>query len=277
MFERFTKGSRQAMVLTEKVARARGDDFISATHIALGLIESDRQSGSGLFAKLGVDVAELEAALHAEADRDKKPKTPGGGRFTPAAKKVLEKSLREALRLRQRWIGPGHMLLGILDSAGSAAVLERLPLDGARAAIAEWEAERPTVEQSAGAESEGSSAVSRGFGEIMKTAMSVGPKPIGSQHLLLAMFQVENTLARKVLEALGLHKERVAMVISNLGTQGTLDDPPQPEYEVRVGDQVMRVDDAWSRDMLREILDKDPDLAERIRVAIERRVKEAGN
>lgn len=267
------------MVLTQKIARDRADGFISGTHIALGLIDNDRQSGGGLFAKLGVDVAELEEALHAEADRDKEAASEGepsaSPKFTHLAKKVLEMSLREALRLGQRWIGPGHMLLGILGSAGSSALVERVPLDAARAAIAEWESERPTVEQTAGAEGEGD-AVSRGFGEVVKRAMAA-PKPIGSQHLLLAMFEVENSVAAKVLATLGIAKGKVASLIQAIGTAGTLDEPPRPEYEVRVGEHAIRVDHPESRDMLREILDRDPDLAERIRVAIERRAKEGGN
>ncbi|WP_396027502.1 Clp protease N-terminal domain-containing protein [Actinoplanes sp. TBRC 11911] len=42
--------------------------------------------------------------------------------FTPRNKKVLELSLREALRLKQRFIAPEHLLLGILrEGKGLAA------------------------------------------------------------------------------------------------------------------------------------------------------------
>jgi ATP-dependent Clp protease ATP-binding subunit ClpA len=37
-----------------------------------------------------------------------------GGRFAPRSKKVLELSLREAIRLKQNEIGSGHILLGLL-------------------------------------------------------------------------------------------------------------------------------------------------------------------
>ena len=279
MFERFTASSRRTMVFTQKIATDRGDDFVSGTHIALGLIESDRQSGAGLFANLGVDVAELEDALRAEADLDKGAgaggERSGSPRFTHLAKKALEMSLREALRLRQNWIGPGHMLLGILGSAASTALVERVKLDEARAAIGEWEAEMPAAERSS--EGEGGGAVSRGFGEVMKGAMAVGPKPVGSQHLLLAMLAAENTLAYKVLTALRVSQGDVDSLIEAIGTRGTIDAPPEADYELRVGDQTIRLDDAQSRDMLRKVLDDDPALAEAIRLAIERRSKEAGN
>ncbi|MEV4759961.1 Clp protease N-terminal domain-containing protein [Micromonospora sp. NPDC049559] len=47
-----------------------------------------------------------------------------GSRLTPRARKVLELSLREALRLRHEHIGPEHILLGLLrEGEGLAALL----------------------------------------------------------------------------------------------------------------------------------------------------------
>jgi ATP-dependent Clp protease ATP-binding subunit ClpA len=45
-----------------------------------------------------------------------------GGPFTPRSKKVLELSLREALRLKHNFIGPEHILLGLIrEGQGLAA------------------------------------------------------------------------------------------------------------------------------------------------------------
>ncbi|MEU7134326.1 Clp protease N-terminal domain-containing protein [Streptomyces sp. NPDC046261] len=53
--------------------------------------------------------------------------------FTRRAKKALERSLREALELRDRRIGVEHVLLGILDAEdkATAGVLRRLGTDPA--------------------------------------------------------------------------------------------------------------------------------------------------
>jgi ATP-dependent Clp protease ATP-binding subunit ClpA len=49
---------------------------------------------------------------------------PGHIPFTPRAKKVLELSLREALRLKHKHIGPEHILLGLLrEGEGLAAMV----------------------------------------------------------------------------------------------------------------------------------------------------------
>ncbi|GAA1787764.1 hypothetical protein GCM10009682_07180 [Luedemannella flava] len=51
-----------------------------------------------------------------------------GGTFSPRAKKVLELSLREALRLRHRYIGTEHILLGLIregEGLGAQLLVER--------------------------------------------------------------------------------------------------------------------------------------------------------
>ncbi|MBX6722205.1 MAG: Clp protease [Dactylosporangium sp.] len=45
----------------------------------------------------------------------------GSGRFGPRARKVLELALREAIRLRHNYIGPEHILLGILREGDGLA------------------------------------------------------------------------------------------------------------------------------------------------------------
>jgi ATP-dependent Clp protease ATP-binding subunit ClpA len=49
--------------------------------------------------------------------------------FTPRAKKVLELSLREALRLEHNWIGPEHVLLGLLRE-GHGLAMQVLTVQG---------------------------------------------------------------------------------------------------------------------------------------------------
>jgi ATP-dependent Clp protease ATP-binding subunit ClpA len=46
-----------------------------------------------------------------------------GGPFSPRAKKVLELSLREALRLKQKYIGTEHVLLGMIREGEGLGVL----------------------------------------------------------------------------------------------------------------------------------------------------------
>ncbi len=62
------------------------------------------------------------------------PRRTGHIPFSPRAKKVLELSLREALRLKHRWIGTEHILLGLIrEGEGLAALV----LTGAKVDLAE--------------------------------------------------------------------------------------------------------------------------------------------
>lgn len=55
--------------------------------------------------------------------RRRRPPSVGHIPFTPRAKKVLELSLREALMLQHRYIGPEHILLGLLREGNGLAAL----------------------------------------------------------------------------------------------------------------------------------------------------------
>ena len=59
-------------------------------------------------------------------------------RFSPRAKKALELSLREALRLKHNYIGAEHILLGVLregEGLACAVLVRRVPLDQLRNAL----------------------------------------------------------------------------------------------------------------------------------------------
>ena len=67
------------------------------------------------FSRLTLDGARSE--VEAKVGRGKK--APGGHiPFTPRAKKILELSLREALKRGHNYIGTEHMLLGIVFTGG---------------------------------------------------------------------------------------------------------------------------------------------------------------
>ncbi|TDB94666.1 Clp protease, partial [Micromonospora fluostatini] len=65
----------------------------------------------------------LRAAAPAPRGRWFRRSRPGGGTFAPRSKKVLELSLREAIRLRHRHIGTEHILLGLLREGDGLAAL----------------------------------------------------------------------------------------------------------------------------------------------------------
>ena len=147
MFERFTHAARDVIVRAHEEAAAFGHERVGGEHLLLGAA-----TAGALPASLGVDQAGLRAAVkRAPAGIDAQALATIGidldtvrlsvehafgpdalarrrRRHVPfgaGAKRALERSLREAVALRDRQIGPEHILLGLADvpDAGAAYVL----------------------------------------------------------------------------------------------------------------------------------------------------------
>ncbi|QXJ25517.1 hypothetical protein AGRA3207_007023 [Actinomadura graeca] len=155
MFERFTDSARQAVKGAQGQARALGHHHIGPEHLLLALLEGDGPTGRELrrhgletedlkarltrmsadpldpdaLRTIGIDLEAVrqateetfgEGALDVPAGRSR-PSPGGHVPFSPQAKKSLELGLRHALRLKQKHIAAGHVLLGVLHDDGSLA------------------------------------------------------------------------------------------------------------------------------------------------------------
>jgi len=144
MFERFAKDAREAVVHAQDEARTLGADRIGPEHVLLGAVRTSDTVAAQALGRLGVSHATLLAAIRAlpahtidadalagigidlESVRAQVDASFGPGAldamtgsappkghipFDAAAKKLLEISLREALRVKHRRIDSGHLLL----------------------------------------------------------------------------------------------------------------------------------------------------------------------
>jgi ATP-dependent Clp protease ATP-binding subunit ClpC len=120
MFERFTDRARRVLVYAQDESRELNQAFIGTEHILLGLI----REGDGVAARA------LDAAgITYDATREKveelterADEASGAPPFTPRAKKVMEMSLREAMRLGHTYVGVEHLLLGLVRYGQGTAV-----------------------------------------------------------------------------------------------------------------------------------------------------------
>jgi hypothetical protein len=122
-FSRFTDRARRVVVLAEGHARSAGNDHVGGEHMLLGLLDVTEGLAARAIAAQGVSLDALRAqtvvALPAATE------APAGHiPFAGAAKKLLQLTLREALRLGHNYIGTEHMLLAMLGDTDSPA--ERL-------------------------------------------------------------------------------------------------------------------------------------------------------
>jgi ATP-dependent Clp protease ATP-binding subunit ClpC len=122
VFERFTEIARQVVVLAQDEARALGHNYIGTEHILLGLLREEEGLAARVLESLDVTVEEVRAQVKRLVGEGGEEIVTGQIPFTPRAKKVLELALREALSLKHSYIGPEHILLGVVrENDGVAA------------------------------------------------------------------------------------------------------------------------------------------------------------
>jgi hypothetical protein len=120
MFERFTDRARGVLVLAQEQATKLGHNFVGTEHLGLALLVEREGVGGRVLTDLGVTYEPFYAAVERDIGRGA---VPGDNQpFTPRTKKVLELSLREALKLGHNYIGTEHMLLGLCTEGQGVAM-----------------------------------------------------------------------------------------------------------------------------------------------------------
>jgi hypothetical protein len=130
MFERFTNQARRVVVLAQEEARILNHNYIGTEHLLLGLLRENMGSAARALESMGVTLDAARNEVVASIGRGKAEPS-GHIPFTPRAKKSLELSLREALKLGDGYIGTGHLLLGLIHQGDNMAlkVLGKLGTD----------------------------------------------------------------------------------------------------------------------------------------------------
>jgi hypothetical protein len=124
-FSRFTPRARNAVVAAHNEAHDAGHDEILPAHLVLGLLtEPDALAARALEAGGATTDAVRSAATAALP-----PRAAAGTElvpYGPAAKKVLELTFREALRLGHNYIGTEHIVLALVEVEDDDGVLTSL-------------------------------------------------------------------------------------------------------------------------------------------------------
>ena len=148
MFERFTPESRSVIADARKEAHSLRHNFIGTEHLLLALLLERDGAAARALSSFGLTVDDVRTTV-AELIGPGPSPYQGQAPFTPRTKKVLELSLRHAVRLGDRGIGTEHILLGILDEGEGVAarVIEemRISFDDLRNRLATIREERPPI------------------------------------------------------------------------------------------------------------------------------------
>ena len=131
-FSRFTERARAVVVTAQEEARARGNDHIAVGHLVLGLAADPTGLGARAVEAQGITldaVRQVAVATLPPAAADVPALVP----FDAHAKKGLELTFREALRLGDSHVGTEHVLLALLELEDGTGVLAGLGVDKAAA------------------------------------------------------------------------------------------------------------------------------------------------
>jgi Clp amino terminal domain, pathogenicity island component len=128
-FSRFTPRARNVVVESQNKAHAAGNDEIQPGHLLLALWTDPESLGTRLLAGQGVDADATTAAVTLPPAAEHMPALIP---FSGAARKVLELTFREALRLGHNYIGTEHILLALLEAEGGDGPLHGLGVDKQR-------------------------------------------------------------------------------------------------------------------------------------------------
>jgi ATP-dependent Clp protease ATP-binding subunit ClpA len=250
MFERFTDRARRVVVLAQEEARGLNHNYIGTEHILLGLVAEGEGIAAQAMNRFGMTLAGTRDEVVARVSRGSHPPK-GKIPFTPRAKKALELSLREALKLSHNYIGTEHILLGLVrEGEGVAAqilaersgdltavrqaVLDLLPaaeaLQGRRwlrrrnAPLAGEPGEAGESAEPGGPGMPTTPAAEAGLAEAARLA---GSQPVGSHHLLLAALADPDSAAARTLTALGMNLDEAREALRHAEVAGTSDEQPE--------------------------------------------------
>jgi hypothetical protein len=131
-FTRFTDRARKVVVTAQADARTAGNSQISVAHLVLGLVADPTALGARTIVAQGVSLDTVRqtatATLPPAADA-----VPALIPFDAHAKKALELTFREALRMNHNHVGTEHILLALLELEDGTGVLAGLGVDKATA------------------------------------------------------------------------------------------------------------------------------------------------
>ncbi|MFE9631212.1 Clp protease N-terminal domain-containing protein [Streptomyces sp. NPDC006463] len=131
-FGRFTPRARNVVMAAQNEARAAGGTEIRTEHLVLGLLSEPEGLAALAVNAQGVAADDVRAAVAAVLPPGQ-AEVPDLIPFDASAKKVLELTFREALRLGHGYVGTEHILFALLELENGEGLLSGLGVDKAAA------------------------------------------------------------------------------------------------------------------------------------------------
>jgi hypothetical protein len=135
---RFADEAREVVKRAERHARQAGSSHVGTEHLVMSLTDDPESAATAAIVGMGASLDEIRAHATAAIDHGSTGAAKGHIPFSAASKKVLELSLREALRAGDRHIATEHILLGILRDERSPGFTILSAQGVTRRKVEEW-------------------------------------------------------------------------------------------------------------------------------------------
>lgn len=120
MWQRFSKEGRDAIFLAQDEAKSHGQDFVSTEYLVLAICRQTETLAAKTLERCGTSPAEVrQLVLGALPSSEGEPGVKMS--LTHSAKRTIDFAFRAAAHLKDRYIGPEHLLLGLLRDSDTAA------------------------------------------------------------------------------------------------------------------------------------------------------------
>lgn len=119
-FERFSEGARKVLARAQVEAQRLGHNYIDTEHILLGIVAEETGIAAKVLISFGIPLKKVQAAVEFVVGKGER-QTTGDISLAPRAKKVIELAVDEARQFSSNYIGPEHLLLGLLRGKDGVA------------------------------------------------------------------------------------------------------------------------------------------------------------
>ncbi|MFF3955823.1 Clp protease N-terminal domain-containing protein [Streptomyces sp. NPDC001890] len=138
-FSRFTPRAKNVVMAAQNEARTAHNDEVGTTHLVLGLLSEPEGLAAAFVKAQDISLEDVRRAATEALPPAATGELPELIPYDAGARKALELTFREALRMGHNYIGTEHVLLALLEQEDGSGVLTGLGIDkaAAEAAIAE--------------------------------------------------------------------------------------------------------------------------------------------
>jgi ATP-dependent Clp protease ATP-binding subunit ClpC len=121
MYDKFTENANNAVNFAKEVAYRLSHNYIGTEHLLIGLLEVEGVA-SKILQENGVSAEKILELVNQLIAPSNGVAIIDGGNFTPRAKRILEQSAREAVKLKVQLVGTEHILIALLKESDCIAV-----------------------------------------------------------------------------------------------------------------------------------------------------------